>query len=150
MFSLFLTRPSILRLLYFLHPLLLCIVVKDQFVFPTCQVRVVRLCQLVPCSSCSSSSSASSSTASLGWQCSRPYLNYEGRMAASFGEQCCPPDLNQHTTTKTHVQQTTTAHNPRTHKQSREPQNPRPWQHAPHHGMKTMIEMSSRRSLEVE
>ena len=30
-----------------------------------------------------------------------------------------------------------TVQNPRSHKQSRTPQNPRPWQHAPHHGMKT-------------
>ena len=28
----------------------------------------------------------------------------------------------------------------RTHKQNRKPQNSRPWQHAPHHGMKSMIE----------
>ena len=48
----------------------------------------------------------------------------------------------QHTTT-------ITAQSPRTHKQSREPQNLRPWQHAPHHGMKT-IDMSWRGSLEVE
>ena len=36
----------------------------------------------------------------------------------------------------TQPQHTTTTHNPRTHKQIREPQNSRPWQHAPHHGMK--------------
>ena len=36
----------------------------------------------------------------------------------------------QHTTT-------ITAHNPRTHRQSREPQHARPWQPAPHDGMKT-------------
>ena len=37
---------------------------------------------------------------------------------------------------KTHLQHTTTitAQNPRTHKQSREPQNSRPWQHALHRG----------------
>lgn len=30
-----------------------------------------------------------------------------------------------------------TVPNARTHEQSRKPQNPGPWQHAPHHGMKT-------------
>ena len=46
----------------------------------------------------------------------------------------------QHTTTTPNHNtqpQHTTAHNPRTHKQSREPENSRPWQRAPHHGVMT-------------
>ena len=49
----------------------------------------------------------------------------------------------QHTTTTySHSTQpqhtiTITAHNPGTHNQSREPEKSRPWQRAPHHGMKT-------------
>ena len=126
----------------------------NSMLFLTCQVRVVRL--YVSClppppppqpPAPDGSVPRRTSTASFGWQRSagpQPAHNHNHTITNTTTNTITNTQIQSQTHSHKHnhntqPQHTTTiiAHNPRTYKQSREPQNSQPWQDAPHHGMKT-------------